>query len=254
MHMHCGFSDDPARLAGELEESGVAAFSNTVTPDEFQKLNAQFAKREHIRMGLGLHPWWIEAEALETFESAFLDAPYIGEIGLDFLPAHVETRDMQLAAFERIVALCAAKGERLISIHSVRAEREVLDILESHTCTSRCTCILHSYSGPSDQLKRAVELGCLFSVGPRMHSSKKGREYIRILPKDTLLLETDLPSSVTSRASARDIYDSLVNSVSKIAQIRDCSCGEIAEQTCSKGIQLLNFSNRRIAAHGASSV
>ena len=142
-----------------------------------------------MRLGLGLHPWWVDTPELGTFDDA-LDAfatqfdgtRFVGEVGLDFWPTRASTKDAQMRAFTRIMTLCAARGDVLVSMHSVKAERELLDVLEDSGCLERCTCILHSYGGPSDQLARAIEDGCLFSVGTRMLSTKRGREYARIIP------------------------------------------------------------------------
>lgn len=134
-----------------------------------------------MRLGLGLHPWWIGSselgpldEVLAVFEHELQSTRFVGEIGLDLWPSHAFTKDFQIEALVRIAKLCAMRGDILISLHAVKAERELLDILEDSDCLRNCTCILHSYGGPSDQLMRAVEDGCLFSVGTQ-HALDKAR-------------------------------------------------------------------------------
>ena len=78
-------------------------------------------------------------------------------------------------------------------MHSVLAADEVLDILEETGCIEVCTCIFHWFTGPSDLLKRVVQAGCLFSGGPRMLATGRGREYVKAIPARQLLLETDAP-------------------------------------------------------------
>lgn len=51
---------------------------------------------------------------------------------------------------------------KIISIHSVRSDKNVLDILEKYDCTKHNNCILHWYSGSLKQLDRAIELRLLF--------------------------------------------------------------------------------------------
>lgn len=53
--------------------------------------------------------------------------------------------------------------------------------------------ILHWFSGTKQQLKRSIEMGCYFSVGPAMLSSKKGYELVQIMPIEKILVETDGP-------------------------------------------------------------
>lgn len=105
------------------------------------------------------------------------DAGFVAEVGLDFGKRHGMARDAQHSAFERICRAAADAGGKVLSIHSVNAASEVLDVLEQTGCVASgdgdgpCTCILHWYSGPFDQLQRAIRLGCFFSVGERMLST-----------------------------------------------------------------------------------
>ncbi len=98
-----------------------------------------------------------------------------------------------MQAFSRIVSACAQQGGKVVSIHCVRAYDELLDVLESSGITRSCVCIIHWFSGTHDQLLRARDAGCWFSVGERLLSSKRGRAYVRSMPRDRLLLETDAP-------------------------------------------------------------
>ena len=85
----------------------------------------------------------------------------------------------------------------MISIHAVRSATAVLDVLERRHATRSSACILHWFSGSSQELARARELGCHFSVNPNMLATKRGRAYVRQIPPNRLLLETDLPEEGT---------------------------------------------------------
>ena len=80
--------------------------------------------------------------------------------------------------------------------------------------------IFHWFSGTSDDLHRAVELGCFFSVGPRMLASRRGREYARQIPLGQLLLETDMPARKGGNLPAEVWRAELNNALSGIAQLR----------------------------------
>ena len=127
----------------------------------------------------------------------------LGEVGLDFAPRRDGTQERQLAAFERVASACD-QGGKVVSIHAVRAATQVLDVLERHRSCERNVCIIHWFSGTSDELTRAVRLGCRFSVGTRMLATKRGRAYVRAIPPDRLLLETDLPDDLFGLAHALD--------------------------------------------------
>lgn len=248
MHMHAGFAPAPAALAAELADAGITSFANTVTPQEYARLSPTLASALSMRLGLGLHPWWVDTPELGTLNDA-LDAfavqldttRFVGEVGLDFWPTHTSTRDAQMRAFTRITALCAAKGDVLISMHSVKAERELLDVIEDSECLGRCTCILHSYAGPSDQLSRAVEDGCLFSVGTRMLSTKRGREYARIIPEERLLVESDLPAAAGEPTSVRDVTRSLESVIDGLARIRGTDLERLRESIGARSDVLLGL-------------
>lgn len=248
MHMHAGFADDPAAFAYALANAGIATFANTVTPAEYTCLFPMLADIPTMRLGLGLHPWWIgatETGALDDVLSAFavqLDTTrFVGEVGLDFWPSHAHSKNAQLEIFANIAALCAKRDDVLISMHAVKAERELLDVLEDSGCLERCTCILHSYGGPSDQLARAVEDGCLFSVGKRMLSTKRGREYARIIPEDRLLIESDLPVSADKPANVDDIARDLTWAVNELASIRGVEASQLRENVNARSMDLLGL-------------
>ena len=207
MHCHLDFSSDMAALARLAQAHGVAAFSNTVTPEGYLAASEALAGFLNVRVGVGLHPWWVAdgrcgAEQVELACRLIQETRFVGEVGLDFAPRREGTFETQLDAFERIVDACCAQGGKVISIHAVRSATAVLDVLERHGATRSNACILHWFSGSSQELARARELGCHFSVNPNMLATKRGRAYVRQIPPGRLLLETDLPDERTDAAQA----------------------------------------------------
>ena len=207
MHCHLDFSSDMAALARLAQAHGVAAFSNTVTPEGYLAAHDALAGFPNVRVGVGLHPWWVAdgrcgAEQVELACRLIQETRFVGEVGLDFAPRREGTFETQLDAFERIIGACCAQGGKVISIHAVRSATAVLDVLERHGATRSSACILHWFSGSSQELARARELGCHFSVNPNMLATKRGRAYVRQIPPGRLLLETDLPDEGTDAAQA----------------------------------------------------
>ena len=207
MHCHLDFSSDMAVLARLAQAHGVVAFSNTVTPEGYLAASEALAGFPNVRTGVGLHPWWVAdgrcgAEQVELACRLIQETCFVGEVGLDLAPRRKGTFETQLDAFERIVDACCAQGGKVISIHAVRSATAVLDVLERHNATHGNTYILHWFSGSSQELVRARELGCHFSVNPNMLATKRGRAYVRQIPPGRLLLETDLPDEGTDAAQA----------------------------------------------------
>lgn len=207
MHCHLDFSSDAAALARMAQAHGVAAFSNTVTPEGYLAARDALAGFPNVRTGVGLHPWWVadgrcSAEQVDLACQLIQKTRFVGEVGLDFAPRREGTFETQLDAFERIVNACCAQNGKVISIHAVRSATAVLDVLERHRTTRSNACILHWFSGSSQELARARELGCHFSVNPNMLATKRGRAYVRQIPPERLLFETDLPDEGTDAAQA----------------------------------------------------
>ena len=213
MHDHLGWFRDPVAVARAAAARGLGMLAVTVTPEEFLQLRPRLAGIESVRLAVGLHPWWVrDATDADTLCELVGRARFVGEIGLDASPRRSSNWDAQLAAFERICAACASTSvppaPKVLSIHAVRAATAALDVLERTGASERCRCVLHWFAGSSDELWRAVRLGCRFSLGERSLATRRGREYARILPADRLLTETDLPEGEGARSSASDVAPS----------------------------------------------
>lgn len=245
MHDHLGWFRDPVAVARAAAARGLGMLAVTVTPEEFLQLRPRLAGIESVRLAVGLHPWWVrDATDADTLCELVGRARFVGEIGLDASPRRASNWDAQLAAFERICAACASTSvppaPKVLSIHAVRAATAALDVLERTGASERCRCVLHWFAGSSDELWRAVRLGCRFSLGERSLATRRGREYARILPADRLLTETDLPEGEGARSSASDVVASLERAVSSIAAARKTSVEEVRRIVSANGAELLD--------------
>ena len=155
--------------------------------------------------------------------------PYIGEIGLDFSSRYCVDglQELQVKTFTKICTRAAElsyNGQpRVLSMHTVRSVDAVLDILEQTGAAQACIPIIHWFSGSSNELQRAIKLGCWFSVGEMSLKNKRGREYAKVYPKDKLLTETDLPSSDHTDIDSAYIVDSLKRALSGLSEARGYS-------------------------------
>lgn len=231
MHCHLGWFSDPARGALEASELGLGLLAVTVNPEEFSRLRALLPGEKDVRVAAGLHPWWVNGAAdADALVGLIPETRWVGEIGLDAAPRHAATYPAQLAVFERACAACAASSDpaapKVLSIHAVRAATDALDTLERTGAAERCRCVLHWFSGSSEELWRAARLGCRFSLGERALATRRGREYARVLPDDALLTETDLPPEEGSALTAADVVASLERTVAAIAEARHADPGQ----------------------------
>lgn len=232
-HVHANLMDSPLNLARSSNEAELGLFTCGVTPHDYLEL-APLLSQDNIRVGLGAHPWYISDGRVTQKDIEFLlelmgQTPYIGEIGLDFSSRYCidGLQDLQVKTFTQIckrAAELSRNGQpRVLSMHTVRSVNAVLDILEQTGAAQACIPIIHWFSGSSDELQRAIKLGCWFSVGEMSLKTKRGREYAKVYPKDKLLTETDLPSSNHTDISAADIVDSLKRALSGLSEARGYS-------------------------------
>ena len=231
-HCHLGWFEDPIAVARNAAEKNLGFLAVTVTPDEYLGLREHLTGEKNVALAAGLHPWWVHETAdADVLLGLLPHVRFVGEIGLDGSPKHTMSWDAQLAAFERICGTCAATSDpeapKVLSIHAVRAADETLDVLERTGASARCRCVLHWFSGSSEELWRAVRLGCRFSLGERALATRRGREYARILPAELLLAETDLPEKRGSDSGAAEVLASLERTVSAVAAARGASEEEV---------------------------
>ena len=237
-HCHLDLMAHPDAVADEATALGLILFDCGVDPHDFARAKKRACGRSNIFAGIGLHPWLLAdgrcgpAEVNLLCEVAAQER-YIGEVGLDFSARFAGSEPLQIQALDR---LCDALVQsplagRVISIHAVRSAGTVLNVLESHgpliPNSDSPVIIFHWFSGTSDELARARNAGCYFSVNERMLASKRGREYARQIPLDRLLLETDAPAEPNTETSAQSLIKSLARTSMRIASLKNCDAKRI---------------------------
>lgn len=237
-HCHLDLMAHPDAVADEVAALGLALFDCGVDPRNFASANDRARRHSGIIAGVGLHPWWLAdgrcgpAEVNLLCEVAAQER-YIGEVGLDFSARFAGSEPLQIQAFDRLCGTLVQRSlaGRVISIHAVRSAGTVLDALESHGLLipnpDSPVIIFHWFSGTSDELVRARNAGCYFSVNERMLTSKRGREYARQIPLDRLLLETDAPFDQQSNTSAQQLVASLKSTSRHIAELKNYAAESI---------------------------
>ena len=245
MHCHLSAMANADEVALDAAGLGISLLNTSVSPADARAAE-RFAIHGNVRLARGLHPWWI-ADGKIGPDEILLAADecaasrFVGEVGLDFSGARAKSAEAQAGALETIVRACEANAVegRVVSIHAVRSAEAVLDILEAHGMAGGAACIMHWFSGTSDELVRARELGCYFSVNERMLASRRGREYARQAPLERLLLETDAPRTFGQRSSGSAIRNSLECALDSLADIRLESRDHIAGKIMKTSEQLI---------------
>jgi TatD DNase family protein len=192
-HAHLDLYPDPLATTRECIERDLFVLSVTTTPSAWSGTAALAEDAPRIRTAIGLHPQIAQERQheLPLFEELLPRTRYVGEVGLDGAPELKSSWGTQQRVFDGILKMCRVAGGRIISIHSRRAATAVLDALSENADAG--IPVLHWFSGTQREVKRAIEIGCWFSVGPAMLAGKKGRALAAEIPRDRLLTETDGP-------------------------------------------------------------
>lgn len=194
-HCHLDLYKDHAALIAECDRERVATLAVTTTPKAWPRNRELAAHSAHVRVALGLHPQLVaERESeLPLLERYLPDARYVGEVGLDAGPRFYRSFPAQERVFERVLRACAEHGDKVLTVHSVRAVAKVLGHIERALPPDRGRIVLHWFTGTQAEARRAVTLGCYFSINAEMLRSPKHRQLVASLPADRILTETDGP-------------------------------------------------------------
>jgi TatD DNase family protein len=194
-HCHVDLYKDHAALIAECDRERVATLAVTTTPRAWPRNRELALRSANVRIALGLHPQLVaeRENELPILERYLADARYVGEVGLDAGPRFYRSFQAQERVFERVLRACAEQGSKILTVHSVRAVAKVLNHIEHALPQDRGRVVLHWFTGTAAEARRAVALGCYFSINGEMLRSPRHRQVVGGLPLDRLLTETDGP-------------------------------------------------------------
>jgi TatD DNase family protein len=157
------------------------------------KANLEISKKyKKIKLAAGLYPGKdLKKEHFKPFKEFVLSNKSsivaIGEIGMDFQES--DDKQIQEQIFKEQLKLAKQLNIPAI-IHSRKAEKEVIEILENHKDQK---IILHFFHANFKLIKRAEELGFYFSIPTNIVKSQHFQKMVKELPKNRILTETDSP-------------------------------------------------------------
>lgn len=194
-HCHVDLFPDPAAAITLLEQNQIFTLAVTTTPKAYPQNQRWTAESLYVYAAVGLHPELVaeRQNEIDLLESLVEETPFIGEVGLDGNSQHRSSLPAQKIVFLRVLSTAQRKGGRIVSIHSRRAAREVLRCIQEQTTPDRVLPILHWFSDSLDVANDAVNLGCFFSINPRILKSRQGIKLLRSLPIERILPESDAP-------------------------------------------------------------
>ena len=190
-HCHFDMMPQPEAYIKQKEKAGDIVIGMTNLPSHFQMGQPHLKGYKHIRLALGLHPL-LAAESkkeVSLFKRLLDQTSYIGEIGLDFSKEGYATKEEQVVVLREVLSAIGGK-KKIVSVHSRRAEKELLSLLCEYQIEN---VIFHWYSGPVHLIPAILEQGYYFSINEAMCDSKNGKGIIEKIPRERVLTETDAP-------------------------------------------------------------
>lgn len=194
-HCHLDLYPDFPRIVAECQQANVATLAVTTTPFAYPRNIEAAANFPLIFPSLGLHPQIVgekHASAVE-FLRLLPSATFVGEVGLDAGPRFYKTYPEQKRLFRDIIRACSDQGGKVLSLHSARSAKDILEILEEFKIIRTCQVVFHWFSGSDSEMARAIEMGCYFSINAAMLSKSARAESLKRIPANRILTETDGP-------------------------------------------------------------
>jgi len=240
-HCHVDLFPDPAAAIASCERERIVTLAVTTTPRAWTQNSRWTAGSRYVHAALGLHPELAVERHAETalLEQLMAETNFVGEIGLDGSAPHRANLPAQRSVFTRVIREAERLGGRVLSIHSRRAAKEVVECLTANSSAARVLPILHWFSDSAAIAQQAVRAGCYFSVNPRMLEGASGLLLVRAIPADRLLTETDAPFTMfgNRKTEPRDV----LQTVSKLAAALSVPSDDMKERLRANATRVLAF-------------
>ncbi|QXL85208.1 Qat anti-phage system TatD family nuclease QatD [Comamonas sp. NLF-1-9] len=227
-HCHLDLYPDHAVAVRDAEAASVFTLAVTTTPRAWPRNHELAQRTKHVRAALGLHPQLVaeREKEIELWDRYLAETRYIGEVGLDAGPRFFKSLDAQKRVFQYVLQRCAQAGGKIITVHSIRSAKAVLDLVETHLPPERGKIVLHWFTGTQSEAKRALELGCYFSINAGMLGNEKHAQMVQTIPLDRILTETDGPFTRTDDRPSRP--SDVASVVEELARMRGLPSSDIA--------------------------
>lgn len=229
-HFHLDLQKNVRSAIEEINTNKIYTIAVTNLPVLFDKEQKQY-ESTYIRIALGFHPELVGEykKYIPKMWEKLSKARYVGEVGLDF--TNSTYKNEQLSFFEELIEKCREDKNKILSIHSRKAETEVLNFLRGKKSFKP---ILHWYTGNIKNIEDAVDIGCYFSINQRIVKTLKFKKMAEIIPLNRILLETDSPFCANTQTHG----NALIQTTSMLANILNMEKEDV-EQTMWNNFQAL---------------
>lgn len=205
-HFHLDFYRDHKFWYDKTNELKQYTLCVTNSPEIFFSCKKLYPETRYVKFALGYNPQISTNTPFNKrlFLSQLSSTNYIGEVGLDFSTKNICSKTAQIEAFD-FICHNAAKYNKVLSVHSRKAEKDTLAILMQNRVKRA---IIHWYTGDLETLEMFVKAGYYFSINANMCVTSKGQSIVKHIPIDKILVESDGPFAKTdgTRYTPSDLH------------------------------------------------
>ncbi|MBT3298384.1 TatD family hydrolase [archaeon] len=250
---HALFKDNMKEILERAKQAGIKAIvvsgvnpaANKDVLELAEKINSKKDNDNILKVSLGIYP--IDALGLSEGETGLprntekinLEKEFkfieknknkivaVGEVGLDFHWDKLH-HNQQKENFRKIIRFVKSINKPIV-IHSRKAEKECIDILEEELPNKDIPVIMHCFSGNKKLIKRATELGHYFSVPPNIVKLQHFQTLVEMVPLNQLFTETDAPW-LSPFPDKRNEPSFVIETIKKMAEIKEITEEEVEKQ------------------------
>lgn len=144
----------------------------------------------------------------------------VGEVGMDFKESNEIER--QTRNFEKFIEL-SKKIDKTIIVHSRKAERECIEILEKLGARK---VLMHCFCGNMKLVEKIIKNEWYMSIPTNVKFSTQFQEIVKKVPIKKLLCETDSPYLHPNKEFPNKPQN-VIESYKKIAEIKNLTLSEV---------------------------
>ncbi len=243
-HAHLDFPDYKEDFSGVLQRAREKRVKGIITigisVESSQEAAAIAGKHSWIWSSAGIHPHDVKKvsdDYIQKLENLFRSPRIlaVGETGLDYFKDR-SPRETQQEVFREHIRL-ARRINRPLIIHCRDAYRDALKIMKEEKA-SETGGIMHCFSGDTEFAWEVLNMGFYISfAGPVTYpKSARLKEVVKMVPEESLLLETDAPFlSPQQYRGKRNEPSFITHTYYTVAEIREVYLQQL-EEACLQNV------------------
>lgn len=242
-HCHVDFYSDEEikKIVETCKQKGIIFINQGTRPKEIEKVLFLGEKYpETAKIALGIYP----LDALPLTDKEFNEKIQfirknkdkivaIGEVGMDFHEDEYKDnekankkRKKQEENFIKFIEL-AKEIRKPIIVHSRKAEKEVIDILEREKAEK---VIMHCFSGNFKLVQRIINNKWGLTIPTSVTRSEHFQMIIKLTPIEQLFCETDSPYLHPDKTQRNNTPENISFSYESIAKIKNLDVKEVEKK------------------------